>query len=129
MTASAPHPQTSPLDRPVGSLYGVGPERAAQLARLEVFTIADLLLHRPRRYEDRRRFRPIAELGLDQPAITRGKIVALGVKWFSNHTKSIFEMIIDEARRGCTAGGGTCRLWRSTSPGARKSWSSENSRA
>jgi len=103
MTASAPHPQTSPLDRPVGSLYGVGPERAAQLARLEVFTIADLLMHRPRRYEDRRRFRPIAELGLDQPAITRGKIVALGVKWFSNHTKSIFEMIIDDgtARLHC----------------------------
>jgi ATP-dependent DNA helicase RecG len=103
MTARAPHPETSPLDRPVGSLYGVGPERAAQLARLEVFTVGDLLLHRPRRYEDRRQFRPVAELELEQAAITRGKIVALGVKWFSNHTKSIFEIIVDDgtARLHC----------------------------
>jgi ATP-dependent DNA helicase RecG len=103
MTASLPHLETSPLDRPVSSLFGVGPERAAQLGKLEIFTVADLLLHRPRRYEDRRRFRPVAELDLHQPAITRGKIVALGVKWFSNHTKSIFELIIDDgtARLHC----------------------------
>ncbi len=103
MTASAPHPETSPLDRPVTGLFGVGPERAAQLARLELFTVADLLLHRPRRYEDRRHFRPIAELEMDQPAITRGKIVALGVKWFAQHTKSIFEIIVDDgtARLHC----------------------------
>jgi ATP-dependent DNA helicase RecG len=103
MTASAPHPETSPLDRPVASLYGVGPERAAQLARLEIFTIADLLLHQPRRYEDRRHFRPVAELETEKASITRGKIVALGVKWFAQHTKSIFEIIIDDgtARLHC----------------------------
>jgi ATP-dependent DNA helicase RecG len=106
MTASAPHAETSPLDRPVGSLYGVGPERAAQLRKLEISTVADLLRHRPRRYEDRRRFRPIAELGMEQPAITRGKIVALGVKWFAQHTKSIFEIIIDDG-----TGRLHCRWW------------------
>jgi len=103
MTARTPQPESSPLDRPVGSLFGVGPERAAQLGRLEIFTIADLLAYRPRRYEDRRRFRPIAELGMEQPAITRGKIVAMGVKWFANHTKSIFEIVVDDgtARLHC----------------------------
>jgi len=103
MTASAPQSEISPLDRPVASLFGVGPERAAQLGRLEIFTITDLLLHRPRRYEDRRHFRPVAELEMDKPAITRGKIVALGVKWFAQHTKSIFEIIIDDgtARLHC----------------------------
>ena len=50
------------LRRPVTSLWGVGGERAAQLARLGIFTIEDLLLHAPRRYEDRRHFRNIAEL-------------------------------------------------------------------
>ncbi|MGA2865675.1 MAG: ATP-dependent DNA helicase RecG [Verrucomicrobiota bacterium] len=96
MTATAPQPETSPLDRPVASLYGVGPERAAQLARLELFTLGDLLLHRPRRYEDRRHFRPIAQLQLDEPASTRGKIIALGVKWFAQHQKSIFEIIVED---------------------------------
>src|SRR3989442_12940001 len=103
MTATRPNQQTSPLARRVTTLWGVGPERAAQLARLEIRTVEDLLLHRPRRYEDRRHFRPIAELQLDEPAITRGTVVALGVKWFKQHTKSIFELILDDgsARLHC----------------------------
>ena len=103
MSVAAPNQSTSPLFRPVATLWGVGPERAAQLARLEIRTIEDLLLHRPRRYEDRRHFRPIAELQLDEPAITHGAVVALGVKWFKQHTKSIFELILDDgsARLHC----------------------------
>src|SRR5438046_1620140 len=100
---TATQPQLPPLARPVNSLFGVGAERASQLARLEVFTVEDLLLHRPRRYEDRRRFRPIAELQLDEPAITRGTIVAQGVKWYRKRERSIFEMILDDgtARLHC----------------------------
>lgn len=106
MTAPAPPPDISPLDRPVTRLFGVGPERAAQLARLEIITVADLLLHRPLRYEDRSHFRPIAELQLHEPAITRGKIVALGTKWFHHHEKSIFELIVDDG-----TGRLHCRWW------------------
>jgi RecG-like helicase len=58
---------TPELRRPITSLWGVGAERAAQLARLEIFTIEDLLLHRPKRYEDRRHFRKISELTKDEP--------------------------------------------------------------
>jgi ATP-dependent DNA helicase RecG len=102
MTAAAPKQQIPPLARPVTGLSGVGPERAAQLARVEVRTIEDLLLHRPRRYEDRRQLLPIASLRLGEPVTTRGKVVALGVKWFKQHTKSIFELILDD---------GTARLY------------------
>ena len=103
MTAAAPNQPTLPLARPVTALAGVGPERAVQLARLEIRTIEDLLLHRPHRYEDRRQLRPIAQLQLDEPATTRGTVVALGVKWFAKHTKSIFELILDDgtARLHC----------------------------
>ena len=103
MTAAATNQPTLPLARPVTALAGVGPERAAQLARLEIRTIEDLLLHRPHRYEDRRQLRPIAQLQLDEPATTRGTVVALGVKWFAKHTKSIFELILDDgtARLHC----------------------------
>src|SRR5436309_10748522 len=65
MAVAAPTQPTSPLTRPVTTLWGVGPERASHLARLEVRTIEDLLLHRPRRYEDRRHFVPVAQLQLD----------------------------------------------------------------
>src|SRR5438552_4279104 len=95
MPAVAPSQQSHPLSRPVSTLWGVGPERAAQLARLEIRTIEDLLLHRPRRYEDRSHFRPIRDLLLDEPSITRGHVVALGVKWFRKREKSIFELILD----------------------------------
>ncbi|MGO8927269.1 MAG: ATP-dependent DNA helicase RecG [Limisphaerales bacterium] len=103
MTATAPNQHIPPLARPVTALHGVGPERAAQLARLEIRTVEDLLLHRPRRYEDRRQLLPIAQLQLGEAVTTRGTVVALGVKWFKKHSKSIFELILDDgtARLHC----------------------------
>ena len=95
--------EASPLAKPVAALYGVGPERTAQLERLGIRTVEDLLLHRPARYEDRRRFRPIAEFRLGEAALTRGRSVALGTKWYKQHTRSIFELIVDDgsARLHC----------------------------
>jgi ATP-dependent DNA helicase RecG len=103
MTVAAPTQEVSPLRRPVTSLFGVGPERAAQLARLEIFTVDDLLLHRPRRYEDRRHFSTIKNLQAKESMAARGKVVALGVKWFNRHTKSVFELVLDDgsARLHC----------------------------
>jgi ATP-dependent DNA helicase RecG len=100
---SPPETKTSPLAAPVGSLWGVGAERAAQLARLDIHTVEDLLLHRPRRYEDRRHFRKIAELTKDEPATARGTIVALGLRRFRGGSKSVFEIILDDgsARLHC----------------------------
>ena len=84
-------------------LRGVGSERAAQLARLKLFTVADLLWHRPRRYEDRRHFRNIAQLAVGEAATVRGKVVAMGIKRFQQGAKSVFELILDDgtARLHC----------------------------
>ena len=96
----------APLKNPVTTLRGVGAERAAQLARLDVHTIEDLLLHRPRRYEDRRHFKNIAELTKDEPATARGTIVAQGLKRFRKGTKSVFEIILEDG-----TGRLHCRWW------------------
>jgi ATP-dependent DNA helicase RecG len=100
---SPPETKISPLKNSVTSLWGVGAERAAQFARLDIRTIEDLLLHRPRRYEDRRHFRSIAELTRDEPATTRGTIVACGLKRFRKGARSVFEIILDDgtARLHC----------------------------
>jgi ATP-dependent DNA helicase RecG len=92
-----------PLQQPVASLWGVGSERAAQLARLGISTVEDLLLYPPRRYEDRRHFKKISELAKGEPATARGNIVALGLKRFRHGTKSIFEIVLDDgsARLHC----------------------------
>ena len=103
MSVAPPHQNLSPLAQPVTALWGVGGERAVQLARLKIFTVEDLLLHRPRRYEDRRRFQPIKELLLEEKATTRGSVVAMGLKRFRGGSKSVFELILDDgtARLHC----------------------------
>jgi ATP-dependent DNA helicase RecG len=87
-------------------LWGVGDERAKQLARLEIVTVEDLLLHRPRRYEDRRNFQSIAQLRLGEPATVRGKIIAAGVKRWRKGERAMFECVIDDG-----TGHLYCRWW------------------
>lgn len=97
-------PAPSPLARPVAALRGVGPRHVEFFAKLGIATIEDLLLHQPRRYEDRRATGcTIAQLKLNEPATVLGKIVAQGVNKFAKGTKSVFEFILDDdtARLHC----------------------------
>ena len=100
---SSPEKPVSPLAAPVASVWGVGEERAKLLARLKIFTIEDLLLHAPRRYEDRRKFLPVRELKLSEPATVRGKIIAAGLKRFRGGSRTMFECVFDDgtARLHC----------------------------
>lgn len=61
------------MHSPVQYLRGVGPSRAAMLSRLGITTVHDLLLHLPRRHEDRRNPTPLGRLteGAYQVAIVR----------------------------------------------------------
>ena len=94
---------SSLLAQPVTSLWGVGPERAEQFKRLGIFTVEDLLLHRPRRYEDRRKFLPMRDLQVGEPATVRGKVVAAGIKRWKKGERTMFECILDDgtARLHC----------------------------
>ena len=91
---------------PLTELPGVGPERARQLERLKLFTVEDLLLHRPNRYEDRRHLLTIREMQPGQAATTRGRIVAQGLKTYAKRTKSIFEFVLEDS-----TGRLHCRWW------------------
>ena len=50
------------LDTPLQFLKGVGPRRAADLQRVGLHTVEDLLYRFPIRYEDRGNFQTIASL-------------------------------------------------------------------
>jgi ATP-dependent DNA helicase RecG len=73
------------------------------LQRLELRCVGDLLLHRPRRYEDRRHFHAIAELKLEEAALTCGRIVAAGLNRYRHGARSVYEFILDDgtARLHC----------------------------
>ena len=98
-----PKGNPSPLAQPVTSLWGVGLERAEQFKRLGIHTVEDLLLHRPRRYEDRRKFLPIRDLQAGQSATVRGTVVASGIKRWKRGERAMFECILDDgtARLHC----------------------------
>ncbi len=103
---SPPENKISPLAAPVSAVWGVGEERAKLLARLEIFTVEDLLLHKPRRYEDRRKFLPIRDLKLKEAATVRGKIIAAGVKRFRKGARAMFECVFDDGTAHLH-----CRWW------------------
>lgn len=94
------------LNRPVSELHGVGKDRGRRLAKLDIHVLRDLLLHRPRRYENRRRFLTISDLHRDETGLVLGRIVAMGVKRFRGGRRSVFEMIVEDA-----SGRLHCRWW------------------
>ena len=102
----SPSPAAPSLTDSVKFLRGVGPERAKQLERLEILTVEDLLLHRPRRYEDRRNFLSIAKLRLGETATVRGKIIAAGVKRWRKGQRALFECVLDDGSAHLH-----CRWW------------------
>lgn len=63
------------LDAPLTSLPGIGPQRAALFARLNVRTVGELLRLYPRAYEDRTRLVSIASLEAGTPACFEAAVV------------------------------------------------------
>ncbi len=93
-------------NEPVIRVRGVGVERSALLEKLGIRTVGDLLLHRPRRYEDRRKLVSIRDMELGVPVTVAGTVVASGVKWYQQRRKSVFEFVLDDG-----TGRLHCRWW------------------
>jgi ATP-dependent DNA helicase RecG len=62
------------LATPVQFIHGVGPQRAPLLAKLDLFTAADLIFFFPRDYQDLSDQRAIADLEEDQVQTVRGVV-------------------------------------------------------
>lgn len=60
---------------PIASLKGVGDKMAEKLAKLNIVTMGDLLLHCPFRYEDRTHITPIKDLMPEKNCVIQGKIL------------------------------------------------------
>ena len=62
------------LDSQVQFVKGVGPRYAKLLAKLNIYTIRDLLFHFPRRYEDRRSFASVGQLRGGERVTVKGRV-------------------------------------------------------
>ena len=83
-----------PLQSSLQYLKGVGPRRAADLQRVGLSTIEDLLYRFPIRYEDRAGFQTIASLKPGVAASIAGEVVSCGVRPTRRPRFKIFEMLV-----------------------------------
>jgi ATP-dependent DNA helicase RecG len=86
-----------PLDTPLQYLKGVGPRRAADLQRVGLTIVEDLLYRFPIRYEDRGSFQTIVSLRPGVAASVVGEVVSCGVRPTRRPRFKIFEMLVRDA--------------------------------
>ena len=87
-------------------LKQVGAKKGELLAKLKITTLSDLLLHRPRRYEDRRHCCAIEEAEEGVPAVFRGIIQSINLRRFRQRRGSVVELVLSD-----DTGELTCRWW------------------
>jgi ATP-dependent DNA helicase RecG len=85
------------LATPLQYLKGVGPRRAADLARAGLHTVEDLLYRFPLRYEDRSRFAAIASLKPGQSASIAGRVLSCGLRSTRRPGFKIFEAAVQDS--------------------------------
>ena len=99
------------LDDAITSLPGVGPRTAERLGARGLRTIADLLFHLPRGYDDLRRVTPIAALAqvpAGQVVLVRGVVARVRI-----FPRRLLDVYVQE---GDAAGdGGAVAMWRRSS--------------
>jgi len=74
---------TAVVDQAIQDVRGVGPARAALLARLGIRTVRDALWHCPRTYKDRRTITPISECREGDEVCVAGVITSVRRKRYS----------------------------------------------
>ena len=88
---------TDYLQTPLQFLKGVGPKRAADLQRVGLSTIEDLLYRFPLRYEDRGNLQPISSLKPGQQVAISGRIQSSRLRTTRRPGFKIFEALIGDA--------------------------------
>ncbi len=92
----SPKRAADPLATPLLQLRGVGPALAEKLQAKGLETVADLLLFLPRKYEDRRAPRTVAEAPVGERSVIAGRIVT--VREAKGRRRRLEVVVRDEAR-------------------------------
>ncbi len=93
---------------PLLGLEWIPRAKVSSLKKLGLFTLADLVTHYPRRYEDRRRFDHFPDQEMITPVCLLGRVVRTSVKRFGGW-KRMFTIIIENESDGPLGQPITCR--------------------
>lgn len=85
----------STLDTPAQYVKGVGPRRAASLAKLGIQKVVDLLYHVPRRYVDRSSIADIRDLTVGEHQTIIGKAVTHGI-YRRKSGEPVFHLVVTD---------------------------------
>ena len=94
--AAGPKRQPNDLSQPLQYLKGIGPRRAALLARLGMHSVNDALYYLPYRYEDRGNFKRISRIVYGSYETVAGVVASMQVVTTSRRRMKIFELTIKD---------------------------------
>lgn len=84
------------LSKSILSVQGIGKNRAEALARLNIFTIKDLLYYFPKKHEDYSNVKQIIELEHGDKVSIIGSVINIYTRPLKNKKQQITELIIDD---------------------------------
>lgn len=87
--------KVSQIKNPVSSISGIGPQLTKCLAKLNVFTVGDLLEYYPRNYDDRTKRIFLKDFDSHQKVHTVAKVVSH--QWFGYGNMKTLKIIIDDS--------------------------------
>lgn len=93
--ATASQPQIG-LDASVGVIRGVGENQVKNLAKLDIFTIRDLLYHFPRRYDDYSKLKTINQLRVGEEATIVASVNNI-VRIPTKKGRTLIEAVVSDA--------------------------------
>jgi ATP-dependent DNA helicase RecG len=82
------------FDTPLRAVKGVGPQRERVLAHAGLLTFGDLLSRLPFRYEDRTKFRRVADAAEGEKITVAGEILNGRLRWTGRRGFKIFEAVV-----------------------------------
>lgn len=99
MPTSPPRLRALDISTPLQYVRGIGPARAEMLERKGLFTLEDLLLYAPFRYEDRTNVKPIAQLAPGEMATVMAEIKSAHLAGFRRRNLGLFEAVFTDSSR------------------------------
>ncbi len=89
-------PDKKPLDTSIQYIKGVGPRISEMLGKKGIQTIGDALYFLPRKYEDRRSIKKVADCMPNRTEIVRGRISMINVVPYRRGRKRVFEIGVSD---------------------------------